>query len=227
MMSRISLLIALLLVCLTASAQESTTEWFLNANVNAYIPGGKSAKSVFPVLGYNRNTSPKLLLGGVGAGAFLWRPVSEDLHLKVYGTISKLSYWDDPVIITNGVGAYSGTLQNWSSDYVLGIGGIIHYNLANRLLVGAGLGTQTFLISLSRMPEMYGYGNPAEPSIAINRYYKRILPVVPFEIAYKMEKMLINLRYDLGLLNCLKGELGKNKSEKFGVITLEVGFKLK
>lgn len=227
MMQSFYLTILFTLASLPVFAQQNNWEWFLNANINAYLPGRNSAKSVFPVLGYNRNTSPKIMLGGVGTGFFIWKPVAKDVHLKTYANLSKLTYWDDPVVITTGSGMYNGTLNNWSSDYVLGIGGIVHYDFAPHLSIGAGLGTQFLLISLSRMPEMNGYGLAVEPSIVINHYYKTLLPIIPLEIAYKLKRMMISLRYDTGILNKLRGDLGKNKSEKFGVLGLDVAVKLR
>ena len=218
--------IIFLLASLPVFAQQNAQEWFVNANINTYLPGKNSAKSVFPVLGYNRNTSPKIMLGGVGTGIFTWKLVAKDIHLKTYANLSKLTYWDDPIEITTATGMYNGTLHHWSSDYVLGIGGILHYDIAPHLSIGAGLGAQVLLISVSRMPEMNGYGQAVEPSIVINHYYKTVLPVVPLEIAYKLKSMMIGIRYDTGMLNKLKGDLGKNKSEKFGVLGLDVAFRV-
>ena len=83
------------------------------------------------------------------------------------------------------------------------------------------------IASLSGLPEIYGYGVEIEKSIVLNHYYKRILPVVPLEVSYKLRNALINLRYDLSPLNRLKGQLGKSKSERYGILALEVGFRLR
>ncbi|TDE12110.1 hypothetical protein [Dyadobacter psychrotolerans] len=227
MTRKINFLILCLLASLSVCGQENKREWYLNASINAYVPGGNSDKSIFPVLGYNRNTSPKLLLGGVGTGASLWSPVSRDLSLKVYTNISKHTYWDEPLMIKDAGGASNGIYNGWSSDYVLGVGATIHYNLAGRLSVGAGAGTHVLIASLSGLPEIYGYGVEIEKSIVLNHYYKRILPVVPLEVSYKLRNALINLRYDLSPLNRLKGQLGKSKSERYGILALEVGFRLR
>lgn len=226
MILRICLFSIFTLLYISTYAQKKAAEWFVNGSVNCYIPGKSSGKSVFPILGYNKNTSPKLLLGGLGVGVSLWAPAAKDLYIKSYANLTKMTYWDDQVQIRDAVGLYMGNYQAWSSDYALNLGGLIHYSMIDRLSLGAGIGLQGMIASLSRMPEMYGYGLEVEPSFVVNRYYKRILPVVPLELSYKLDKMVVNLRYDIGLLNKFKGDLGKSKSEKFGVLALEVGFKL-
>ncbi|MCE7044320.1 hypothetical protein [Dyadobacter sp. CY312] len=226
MTRQITLLIIFTLSFFNLTAQEKPMEWYVNASVNCYIPTAGSAKSVFPVLGYNKDTSPKLLIGGVGTSVSVIIPIGKGLHLKPYANLQKLTYWDDPIDIRDGAGAYMGNFQSWSSDYTVGLGTLIHYDLVNRLSLGAGLGLQAMVVSISRMPDTYGYGVPVESSFVVNRYYKRLVPMVPLEISYKLDRMSLNLRYDVGLLNKLKGNLGKSKSEKFGVLALEVGFKI-
>jgi hypothetical protein len=215
-----------LLLAFHANAQESSSEWFLNANINIHIPGGGSQKSVYPVLGYNKNTTPKFLLGGVGTGAFLLRRMSSDLHLKIHGYLSKISYWDDPVEMKSPVGDNIGVFQAGGSDYVAGINGLVHYHLVDRLSLGAGVGAQLLLASFSRTPDIYGYSKPTEKTFITNHYYKTVLPVVPLELSYRFPKMVINLRYDIGPFNRIRGELAKAKNERYDVLSLEVGFKL-
>ena len=226
MTTRVILWAAALFFALDANAQQVSNEWFLNANINLHIPGGRSQKSVYPVLGYNKNSDPKFLLGGVGVGGFLLRPVSHDFHLKAHGYLSKISYWDDPIELKSVLGENVGVYQAGGSDYVAGINGLIHYHLADRLSLGAGLGAQVLLASFSRTPGIYGYGEPTEKSSITNHHYKTVLPVVPIELAYRFPKMVINLRYDIGPFNRIRGDLGKAKTERYDVLSLEVGFKL-
>lgn len=221
------LMITLLQISISCFGQKQASEIFLNAGINVYIPRGSSPKSMYPVLGYNRDTKPKILLGGVGLGAMFWKPIANNLNLKVFAGITKQTYWDEPVLMRDAVGRYVGAYQAGCSDYVFGAGSTVHYTVANRLSIGAGVGAQVLLLSLSRMPEMYGYGVPVEPSVVANQYYKRVLPVVPLEVTYRLKKVLLNLRYEAGLLNRMRGELAKNKSDKFDLITFEVGFALK
>ena len=216
-----------LLFALHSNAQQASNEWFLNANTNIHIPGGSSQKSVYPVLAYNRDTDPKFLLGGLGAGAFLLKPLSSDFHLKAHGYLSKISYWDDPVELKSLVGDNVGVYQAGGSEYVAGINGLVHYHLAEHLSLGAGFGAQVLLASFSRTPAIYGYGAPTDKSFITNHHYKRIHPVIPVELSYRFPKVVINLRYDIGPFNRIKGDLGKVKKERADVLSLEVGFKLK
>ncbi|GGM94204.1 hypothetical protein GCM10010967_29260 [Dyadobacter beijingensis] len=227
MTCRIIIWASALLLALHVNAQEASTEWFLDANANLHIPGGGSKKSVYPVLAYNKNTDPKFLLGGIGFGAFMLRPLSADFHLKAHGYLSKVSYWDDPVELKSAVGEDVGIFQAGGSDYLAGLNGLIHYHLADHLSLGAGAGLQVLLASFSRTPAIYGYGLPTEKSFISNHHYKTFLPVIPVELSYRFPRTVINLRYDIGVLNRIKGDLGKAKNERFDVLSLEVGFKLK
>lgn len=226
MKARMMIWASAFLFAFQANAQQASTEWFLNANFNIYVPGGGSQKSVYPVLGYNKETSPKFLLGGVGTGGFLLRPLSSDFHLKAHGYLSKVSYWDDPIELKSAVGENVGVFQAGGSDYLAGMNGLIHYHLADQLSLGAGIGAQFLLASFSRTPAIYGYGEPTEKSFISNHHYKTIHPVIPVELSYRFPRLVINLRYDIGPFNRLRGELAKAKTEKYGVLSLEVGFKL-
>lgn len=226
MTARIMIWASALLFALQVNAQQAANEWFLNANINIHIPGGGSQKSVYPVLGYNKNTDPKFLLGGVGVGVFMLRPIASDFHLKAHGYLSKISYWDDPIEMKSAVGENTGIYQAGGSDYVAGVNGLVHYHLADRISVGAGVGAQVLIASFSRTPGIYGYGLPAEKSSITNHHYKRIVPVIPVELSYRFPRVVLNLRYDIGPLNRIRGELAKAKNEKYDVLSLEVGFKL-
>lgn len=227
MTSRIIIWASALLFALQAQAQEASRAWFLNANVNIHIPGGDSKKSVYPVLGFNKDSDSKILLGGVGFGGFVLQPLSRDFHLKAHGYISKISYWDDAVEMRGVVAEYTGIYQSGGSDYVAGLNALLHYHLAGRLSVGAGLGGQVLLASLSRTPALYGYGEPTGKSVIVNHYYKPVVPVVPVELSYRFPRLVINLRYDIGPFNRVRGDLAKVKDEKSNVLSLEVGFRLK
>lgn len=218
------------LIFLTNSAlcQDKSPEWYLTASTNGYLPRSGSSKSTFPVIGYNRDVSPKFLVGGFGIGATVRKPLTSELHIQGKVNFSRQVYWEEPMPMQDLIGATITFGQMASPDYVLNIGATAHYHLSPKLYVGTGLGTQVMLLSLSRTPEviLYGY-EPTKSKLIINNYYKRFTPVLPLEISYLLKNTLINLRYDLGLTGRLKGELGKSTKERFSLLTLEVGFKLK
>lgn len=224
---KIYLIVFLLQSALSAIGQDDT-EIFLSAGVNLYLPRAGSAKSVYPILGYNKNTSPKILLGGVSTGISIWKPLGKDLNLKTYVHISKQTYWDEPIEIRNAVGTYFGPYQSGSSDYIFGLGGTLHYTLVDHLSIGTGVGFQALLFSLARIPEIdIANGEHGKTAIVTNRYYKRVLPMLPLELSYKLKRLTFGVRYDIGLLNRLKGDLGKSKKDKFDLITFETAFKLR
>lgn len=227
-MIRKLLFVALLIFTLgEVKAQRAGIDWYINASVNCYIPTGDSEKSVFPVLGYNKDTSPKLLTGGVGVGVAAWTPVANNFYLKPYLNLSKLTYWDDPVALRDPVGNSMGYYQAWSSDYTVNPGIVAHYELASQFTVGAGIAAHVMAVSLIRLPDAEGYyGTVTKGGLSAAKHYKRVNPVMPLELTYRLNKLMLNLRYEVGLLNKLKGDLGMSTSEKFDVLALEIGFKL-
>jgi hypothetical protein len=81
------------------------------------------------------------------------------------------------------------------------------------------------LVSLTRLPPNYFTG-PDEEQVAAIRYYKRMVPMLPVELSLKREKVLFNVRYEHGLLNRLKRPLADYQTDRFGLLTFEVGFRL-
>ncbi len=61
MTGRVILWASALLLAFHANAQESSSEWFLNANINHSYPRGGSRNPFIPV-GYNKTATPKFLL---------------------------------------------------------------------------------------------------------------------------------------------------------------------
>ncbi|MCE6992992.1 hypothetical protein, partial [Dyadobacter sp. CY323] len=204
-------------------SQNKKTEWFLTANGNFYIPVANRAKGIYPILGYDKLSSPKILLGGVGLGAAWFKPLTKDLSFKMQANFSKHTYWDEPVVIRDYVAAPLGDYESGSSDYGLGIAGMIHYFPVESFSVGAGISAQVTAISLTRTPGMY-IGADIDPGFAVNRYYKTVVPMIPVELSYRVNKLLFNLRYEAGLINRIKGDLARFKSDKFSLLTFEFGF---
>jgi hypothetical protein len=227
MIRKLILVTFLIFIFGNIKAQDAGIDWYINTSINCYIPTGDSEKSVFPVIGFNKNTSPKVLLGGIGFGIAAWVPVSNHIYLKPYLNLSKLTYWDDPMPIRDPVSNAMGHYQSWSSDYTVNPGIVVHYELGNQFSVGTGIAAHVMAVSLIRLPDAEAYYGTVKPGgLSMAKNYKRINPVVPLEASYRLNQLMLNLRYEMGLLNKLRGDLGKSTSEKFGVFALEVGFKL-
>lgn len=223
--TRHSLLLALLTLCAPAFGQQTGIQWFITPNVNLYLPMGNPYKGTYPVLWYDKNTSPKVLIGGFGVGVSALKPSGEKVTLKGQANLSKHTYWDEPIVITDQNGGPITDYVAGSSDYTLGITATAHYQFTDRFSVGTGLGSQVLLVSVVRLPPNYFTG-PDEEQTGTSRYYKRVLPMLPVEVSLKLEKVLFNVRYEHGLLNRIKGELAQYKTDRFGLLTFEFGFRL-
>ncbi len=223
--TRYGLVLILLTVAVPAFGQQKSIQWFISPNVNLYLPVGTPHKGTYPVLWYDKETSPKVLIGGFGVGASALKPYGEKLTLKGQANLSKHTYWDEPLELTDDNGSPIRRYGSASSDYSLGLTATGHYQFSERFSAGTGLGGQVLLVALTRLPPNYITG-PDEGQTATLRYYKRVLPVVPVELSLKLRKLLFNVRYEHGLLNRLKRPLAEYQTDRFGLLTFEVGFGL-
>lgn len=221
---RYGLVLTFLAFCGPAFGQQTGIQWFLAPSLNLYLPVNTPGKGVYPVLWFDSQTSPKVLIGGIGVGVSALKPYGGKLTLKGQANVSKHTYWDEPFVITDENGGPIRDFQSASSDYTLGIAATAHYQFTGGFSAGTGLGSRVLLVSLTRLPPDY-FAGTEDRQLAANRYYKRLVPVVPVELSLKSERMLFNLRYEHGLLNRLKRELSEYKTDRFGLLTFEVGFR--
>lgn len=217
--------LALLTFAAPAFGQQTGIQWFIAPNVNLYLPIGTPYKGVYPVLWYDKETTPKVLIGGFGVGVSALKPYGEKLTLKGQANLSKHTYWDEPLMLTDENGSPVRDYLAASSDYTLGMTVTGHYQFTGGFSAGTGLGGQVLLVSLVRLPPNYITG-PDEEQVATSRYYKRLVPMLPVELSLKLEKILFNVRYEHGLLNRLKKPLADYQTDRFGLLTFEVGFRL-
>jgi hypothetical protein len=218
-----------LLLASTGSAigQQSPYEWFISPNVNLYIPLNNPAKGVYPVLWYDSKTKPKLLLGGFGIGGTIRKNSGKKVNLRGQANLSKHTYWDEPVLLSDENGMAIGPFLAGSSDYMLGTMVSAHYSLSEKISIGSGLSGQLLLVSISRLPLISYQSQTIDATIAANRHYKRLVPMLPVELSFASAKRLITLRYEHGLINRVRGDLRQRMPDNFGLLTLEAGFRLK
>jgi hypothetical protein len=219
------LVLAFLAFCAPAFGQQTGVQWFITPNVNLYLPVGTPYKGVYPVLWYDKETTPKVLIGGFGVGVSALKPYGEKLTLKGQANLSKHTYWDEPMQLIDENGAPIRDYLAGSSDYTLGLTATGHYQFTGKFSAGTGLGGQVLLVSLVRLPPNYFTG-PDEEQLATSRYYKRLVPMLPVELSLKLEKILFNVRYEHGLLNRLRKPLADYQTDRFGLLSFEVGFRL-
>jgi len=203
-------------------SQASGPEYFITLNGNLYLPINNPNKGVYPILWYDKETDPKLLIGGLGVGLSAFKPLQDKISLKGAINISKHTYWDEPIGLVDMMGYDMQLLVAGSSDFSIGIAATAHYFLSEKISIGTGLGSQVLLTTLSRLPAI----NDTKVSIAAHHYYKRLMSTLPVELSFKTKKNLFNIRYEYGLLNRYKKGIGVYKKDKFGLLDFELGFKL-
>jgi hypothetical protein len=176
-------------------------------------------------LGYDKETKPKVLLGGFGVGFSAWKKLKSKTSLKWQGNFSRSVYWE-ALQFTDPNNTPLGDASASSTDYSLGLTGTVHYNLSKVFSVGSGIGIQTMIVSAF----YFRHGSLPDNTdrlIGYNNYYKRLMPMLPLELSLKFEKLFVNLRYEHGLLNRLKKDLSEYKEDKYGLLFFELGFCMK
>jgi hypothetical protein len=206
----------------SAFSQDAVYEYHIVANANLYVPTHGSNKGLYPIIGYDETADPKLLIGGFGVGFSALRSVKEHLGLKAQVNLSKHTYWDEPVDLRGVNNEPLGTFLSGSSDYSLGLTGTVHYFISKKMSVGTGLGAQLLTITVSRLIEL----NKKTDQVSVEQYYKPFLPVLPIEWSLRGKKVLYNIRYEHGLSNRYKNGLNDYKTDRFGLVYFELGFKL-
>lgn len=209
-------LLLLILAGFNSYGQSSTVEYRLSLNGNIYFPMGEANQGVYPILWYDQDADPKVLLGGVGLGFSASKAIGQKLAIQAQSHLSKHTYWDEPIIIRTADANLLSPFVSGSSDYTIRLLGILDYSLNEKISIGTGMGFQGMLISLSRLPE----------TAAVNRFYKPILPVVPLELSLNLNKYFVKLRYEQGIINKYRKPLAEYKKANFGILFFEFGSKV-
>ena len=212
-------IIALIFFCtLKSFSQNTKSELFITANLNMYFPTSP-LQQVQPIIQFSNPFS----IGGFGIGATLLNSLNKTLTLKSHANVSFNKFKDTPILLTDPSGQSLGNITGITRNLNLGIISTINYSLTNRFSMGAGLGLKILLDSRTN----YNFINQSTLGTSINGYYKPITPVFPIEATLKLKKMMFNLRYEYSILNTLRGDLSNYKSEKYSLISLEIGYKIK
>jgi hypothetical protein len=217
----------ILILSLESYGQNSDVHYFITTSCNLYLPVNNPTKGVYPVLWYDKNTDPKVLIGGFGFGFAATKLIKEKLTFKGHVNIAKQTYWDESIIFRDPTNLPMGQSLSASSDYTVSLLTLVHYSLNKRISIGTGLAAQVLIVSLSRVPDINNSNPSGAESIVINKFYKPIMPLLPVELSLTIKKTMFNLRYEYGLLNRLKGDLAKQKKDSFSLLTFEIGFKIR
>src|SRR5262245_60389157 len=82
--------------CTFAAFSQDELRFFLPVNGNLYMPYG-SGKQTYPIIGYDKDADPKILLGGFGIGFSVVKEWKEKFFLKAQANTSRHAYWDEPL----------------------------------------------------------------------------------------------------------------------------------
>jgi len=218
MRTKLYIPILLLIFFQSGFGQTSVPEYFVTLNTNLYLPWNSSEKFTFPMLGYNKNSEPKIQVGGFGVGAGFFAPFKSKLSLKEQLNLFRFVYWDNPYRLRTLAGEPLGSSSSHSNNYTIGSQTTVHYFLSDEVSIGSGLGLQLLLKSSSKIN--------APKTRLDNNGYKLLMPSLPLEFSFKSKRILINTRYEFALLNRFRGDLAKYKKDRFGLLTIEFGVKI-
>jgi hypothetical protein len=194
----------------TSFAQNERPTWYANVNMNTYLPSQSVKGTTFGIGDI-----------GLGLGASRIHPIKSNLYLKYQGNVSFNSYTDHVASFTNPTGqSLGGTLPS-TVDFALNLTTTVNYSLSKNFLVGTGLGFRTLLFSGSK------YNTLPFNVETVNAHYKRVMPILPVEMSLKINKIMLNLRYEYSILNKIRGDLSDYVTERYGIVSLEIGYKIK
>jgi hypothetical protein len=206
------LTLLIILVSQTGFSQNEKASWYANLSVNRYTASNLIKD------GANRF--------GIGLGASVVKPVKENLFLKHQGNVSFNTYSDHIITFTDPNGIPIVDSAPSTIDFVVGLSSTINYSLAKDFSIGTGLGFRTLLSSKSTYTPIYSNGTSTQLE-TVNSYYKPIMPVVPIEMSLKINKVLLNLRYEYSILNKIRGDLSDYVTQRYGIVSVEVGYKIR
>lgn len=213
---------------LQAFSQDRVYESFFTINGNLLYPINNPNQGVYPILFYDKETDPKILIGGFGMGlSTISKAKNNKIGFKGQINLSRHAYWDEPVYTRDAANNSLGPYQSGTIDYSAGLMATIQYEFASNFSGGAGLGSQVLLTSNSRIPELQTSSGQIKKSYAANGYYKTFMPVIPVEVSFQNDKYLFNIRYEQAVLNRYKEPLSEYKDGSYGILTFEIGFKIK
>lgn len=219
-MKKVFLLMTVVVFACTSNSfsQKLKPELYVTANLNVYFPTN-SSQGVQSIIQFSNPFS----IGGFGIGATLLNPLSENWVLKNTGGITFNKFKDSPIMMTDPSGQSLGNVNGVTRDLNVGIISTINYSLTQHFLIGTGLGLKVLLDSRTN----YNLINQTSLGTSINGYYKPLIPVIPIEATLTTKKLLVNLRYEYSPVNRIRGDLADYKTEKYSLISLEIGYKIK
>jgi hypothetical protein len=224
------LLVLMLMVSVAAFSQDEEPapkyQYFLTLSGNLYLPVKNADKSTYPILGYSKKTDPNLQVGGMGLGLSMFRAINEKFSLKGQLNLARHAYWNKPIEVVNPSGQPLGSFLSSSFNYSAGLLLTVQYFLTEKFSVGTGFGAEVLLVSETSVPENNS-SLSTKHSEQIDRYYRLIMPVLPIEASLKLTPVLLNVRYEYGLANAYRNDLGFDRKDKYGLLVFEVGYKIR
>lgn len=215
----------LLMISTMALSQDETVRYYVTVSTNLYLPFS-SEKKMFPIVGYDKELQPSVLLGGIGVGFTRWKQLKEKTSLRLHANFTRSTYWEPKLSFRDENNVPLGNYSASSADYTLGLMGIYHYNLSPRFSVGGGFAAHFMIASLLFLREEAGFQDIQGDHIGMNKFYKPLMPAIPVELSYKGDKAAISIRYEYALLKKYKGDLAELKSDKYGLLFFEVAIKI-
>jgi hypothetical protein len=215
---------SLMLILCTALGLRAQ-EYAVTVGSNIYVPIS-STKSMYPILWVDDDYSPSVLVGGLSVGISRLGNWTDKVDLKYSATFMRVVYWEEEFRLHDEFNVPLGSIPASSTDYLLNVSALAKFKLGDRMSAGAGLGIHAMITSSLYFRREFGNSNWAG-KVGNNKFYKPFMPAMPLEISYHTKKRLIlNMRYEQALLNRYKKDLAQYSSDRYGILILEMGFKL-
>ena len=202
-------------------------KFYIHVGTNLTLPSDESSRSTFPIIAYNDEFKPSLLLGGFNAGITYNKHLSDKKYISAVISLARHSSWEEAFPFTDNQGLLYGFNKYNKVDYVLKVLPIFTYALTPRLTLGIGFGGNISIISISALPDVQLFGIDRKGEIAINKYNRLFNPLLPVEIRYHLKKIYFGARFEYGPFNTNRSDIKEMLKSKNNYVCFELGFKLK
>jgi hypothetical protein len=214
-----------LLAVLSSVSVTAQLQYYVTANANLYIPEGSKSFGTYPILWYDKETDPKFLIGGFGAGFALEKEETKAVILRVEANISRHTYWQR-LTLRDPSNQPLGNLAYGSVDYGMHLIPSVHYRLGNKLSIGSGLTVNALFYSYSRVPDE-GLGGPdSDRKLVKNEFYKPITLMIPLELSVRTARKMYSIRFEQALGSRYKKDLAPFLKDHYGILSFSIGWKL-
>ncbi len=215
----------LFLSLLILGNKTSAQSWGVHLNGNSTFPISNDRKGQYPILWYDSDQDPSILVGGFGAGVSYQRPWRGNTQLKFQLNAQRSRFYDEPTIFWDANGqpilGVIGINNNLNASVLSLV--LLPITENQKWLLGVGLGLRGTFFSKTDYGEAFVDGEKASLKLK-NKSLAPVVAILPIELTkYFGERFSVTTRAETALSGTSR--LSANKKERTMVVLVEVGYR--